>query len=276
MANKIILEFAQSRGLPMEGDTVITEENGYLISYGVIQSGNATVYAASVSIAEESWEKDKLKELRQSFKKVAGVGYAKAQKLLQFTVGGMGKKTILEKFGQVAAMVVGELERLNIAPAAVCKYCGMPDTDDIVVEGSVALRAHRRCKEEQADKILQQIEHNETTGSTFMGVIGAIIGGIVGSLPNPIMMSMGMDGEYWLYALIPPCAYLFYKLFRGVMSKAVPIIVSVVALACTVVQEFILSYLLFSSYLSDFGCSFSRQLQKFFAIVAKNQIAAAV
>lgn len=240
MANKIMMEFAQSRGLPLQGDTIITEEGGYIISYGVIQAGNATQYAVSIPVAEESWSKDKLKELRQSFKSVAGVGYAKAQKLVQLTVAGMGKKTILQKFAQVNERIVGELSRLDIAPGNTCKFCGMPGTDDVVLEGAVGLPTHRRCKEERAHELLQQIEHNEEHGNVFLGLLGAIVGGIVGCIPSFITAHFFDTIFSLLFALIPMGAYMGYKLFKGVLNAAVPFIISLISVLCTILL--VLSY----------------------------------
>lgn len=255
MADKNLAAWADSKGITLYDGVAVLEQDGYVLSYALVPGNN--LYAVSVPIEEASWSKEIHKQLKPLFKKIGGIGFAKAAGAVQVTVSAMSQKGRLEKFEQATQLLLSELPKLGVRPLSACRYCGESGCDDKMVENNICYPAHGRCKEEKAQKIIAEIEHNIEHGNILLGLLGAILGGIVGGLPNVVLAAMGMEGNYYLYILIPPCSYLGYKLFKGVLTRAVPFIIAIVSIICTVIQEFLFTYSVIARYGSSLGISYS-------------------
>ena len=79
---------------------------------------------------------------------------------------------------------------------------------------------HQSCVQNQTQATLAKAEENELTGNYFTGLIGALLGGVVGAIPN-VLAAVFLERIFsLLYALIPIAAYYGYKLLKGKMNKA--------------------------------------------------------
>ncbi len=107
----------------------------------------------------------------------------------------------------------------GIAPSDLCPICHQTDCDAYADVGGYTA-VHRACVEAMAEDVRSQAETAAHSGSYITGFIGALLGGLVASLPTIVAGYAGWLVAY-LYALIPLGAYYGYKLFRGRMNHGV-------------------------------------------------------
>lgn len=155
-------------------------------------------------------------------------------------------KKRLEKFEQATHLVRETFPRTGIQPASACSQCGDGSTDDLVLRDGVIRPIHGHCKERMAQELLEKVEKNVSTGSMPLGILGAILGGLIGCLPNIFFIWLSDDFSYYpiLYALIPLASYFGYKTFKGVMSRGTPWIIMAISVICTVLQEYVFAYII--------------------------------
>ncbi|MDR1736417.1 MAG: hypothetical protein LBR85_06080 [Oscillospiraceae bacterium] len=235
MGNKIVTEWAREKGLECDGSSALMLAGGYICTYYCPDSNNICVAAA---VKQDTWNKEVQAELKKALKKTGAVGCNKG--ILRVAIPTFPRKAMSQKLDAATQILLAELPRLGVLPVDTCCYCGEGECDDRTRNGDVYCPAHTRCKGQQSEKILAEIEHNQQHGSILLGVVGAILGGLVGCIPSFITAHFLDMISGWLFLLIPVASYFGYKLFKGVMNAAVPIIISIISLLSTFVL--VLSY----------------------------------
>lgn len=125
-----------------------------------------------------------------------------------------------DRFRTVMDLVVQGLKEAGAAAPRTCPLCKEGNCDSMVLLAQGYVPVHRTCVENHTHGALERAEQNTLSGNYVTGFIGAIIGGIVGTLPTVILILAAHRIFSLLYALIPICAYYGYKLFRGKMNRA--------------------------------------------------------
>ena len=115
-------------------------------------------------------------------------------------------------------------------PNEVCPKCGQTGCDVAAVCGVHEFRpTHRACLQGNAEDISEKADKNAQNGSYLLGILGAILGMLVGTLPT-LLTVVFLDYEYAiLFALMPVCAYFGYKLFGGKMNTAAIVVTVIMA-----------------------------------------------
>lgn len=134
------------------------------------------------------------------------------------------------------------LRENGVAPADTCAITGAsrPDSLCLVRTGNfdsyqpVSAAAVRRL----SDKAREAVEENQLNGSYGLGVVGALLGMLVGLIPNLLTIVFTERIFGLLFALVPILSMLGYKLFRGKMSKGAMAIVILLSLLGVPVMEF--------------------------------------
>lgn len=83
---------------------------------------------------------------------------------------------------------------------------------------------------EENEKVVQEPIKKEKKGSYITGTIGAILGGVIASVPWILVYTLGNMIIAALAVLIAGGAFLGYKLFRGRIGKCLPVIIAVLSL----------------------------------------------
>lgn len=124
--------------------------------------------------------------------------------------------------------VLAELTRLGYEANPRCPICGEKDCDCAIFLGREFRFAHRACVDTLDSDADAETKKSQKQGSVLLGILGAFLGMLVGTLPN-LFTILSMEMEYsLLFALIPICAYFGYKLLGGKMKRPIPVIVSIV------------------------------------------------
>lgn len=137
--------------------------------------------------------------------------------------------------GQVAAIA----PKYNLYIPNVCPVCGRTDCDSYAyIKGSYR-SVHAACVQSQAQATHEKAEKNLREGNYGLGIVGAVLGAIIGSLPAVLIQLLTGYLFVLLYALVPLGTYYGYKLFKGKMTKAVLGIVIVIGILMVPVMQYI-------------------------------------
>lgn len=235
-----IQAWADQRGLEiLDGSTAVMVKNGFTFAYSRHPDLN-NLPCIRVPVRKGTWTKETHKQLKQAIGKVPIGSFN--DDFIQAIFSKGSNDAVIENFETTTQILADELPRLGVAPADLCFYCGEGSCDTKLLDNGIVKPIHSRCKVEQADKLIAEIEDNQQNGSMLMGLLGAILGGIVGSLPSFLLMRFGEMVSGYLFALIPLASFFGYKIFKGVLNGAVPFIVSIISLLCTVALTFFAMY----------------------------------
>lgn len=171
----------------------------------------------------------------------------------------IGKAENLSGFLSTSLKILTDaLRNACVAPADTCAATGesRPDSLCLITKDNVQ-SFQPVCAAAIRDKDLktrEKAEENQENGSYLMGFVGALLGMLVGLIPN--LLSIIFASTIWslLFALVPLCAMFGYKLFKGKMSKGSIVIVIVLSLAAVLlIPFFTLAYYVFHDYGAPLG-----------------------
>lgn len=130
---------------------------------------------------------------------------------------------------------------------AKCPYCNNEMCDSVAIVNGRYVPVHRHCLTEQTRAETSKARINEESGNYLTGFIGALLGAIVGCIPN-IILIFAVQREYGiLYMLIPLASYFGYTLFKGRIggvARVMVIVCSILAFAVMQPAVFCIYYML--------------------------------
>lgn len=135
-------------------------------------------------------------------------------------------------FSAVLDQTVRALRELGLTVPDRCPLCSRPGCNALAAGGGLGegyLPVHRACVEGRNRTVQERAAHNEASGSYITGFLGALLGGIVGTLPTVLIILFAQRIYALLFALIPICAYYGYQLLGGRMDRG--------AFVCTLVSS---------------------------------------
>lgn len=107
----------------------------------------------------------------------------------------------------------------NAWPAKTCRLCCKSGCDMLAVVDGAFAPVHSACVETATQHAAGEVFRNEDEGSYATGIIGAVLGGLVGSLPTVLTSGFLNLINVFLYSLIPIGAHIGYKLLKGKMDR---------------------------------------------------------
>lgn len=114
-------------------------------------------------------------------------------------------------------------------PEDRCLICGGPGCDAAALHGNTFGTVHHSCLDLKVYEAQSADETDSDSSNVALGIIGALLGMIVGTLPSLLTILLTERIFLILYALMPVCAYYGYKKFGGKMKGKTALIVSIVA-----------------------------------------------
>ena len=159
-------------------------------------------------------------------------GYTKNR--ISFSLSFGGKDEALPRLRERLDSITAALRENGIAPADTCFLSGAARPDSLcLIQDRGVLNyqpVNAAALRQQGTQAREKAEENQTNGSYLLGLIGAILGTLVGLIPN-LLTAVYTETIYSiLFALIPICAMLGYKLLKGKMDTGSIIIVVVLSL----------------------------------------------
>ncbi|MEG2769346.1 MAG: hypothetical protein RR902_00845 [Oscillospiraceae bacterium] len=149
-----------------------------------------------------------------------------------------------------------------------CPICKLDGCDAAAFYDGMYTAVHTDCIKNEVNK-KAKTAHKQANGNVFLGLLGAIIGAFIGTLPT-IFSIVKMDYLIALLcAVIPMASFFGYKLFHGKVNKATVWIIAAISLlqSFTIMvisimmatgTPFFTSLLILIAYFGDFAGIFAQ------------------
>lgn len=238
-------QFMSARGFRVQGDRAFGAYRGWPAAIGFIQAGKGAL-RVDLTAAQKP-EGALVKSLKGELAPLKGCGVMVQGNTLVLNMDCRRNGEELDRrFPAAMDIVVAGLREAGLAPSELCPICGQADCDSMALTKLGYVRVHRACMEQQTQAVVAQAQAGQTSGSYVTGFIGALLGGVVGTLPNVLVALWANRIVAVLYALIPICAYYGYKLCKGRMNRG--------AFVCTLVSSVLnlFSIQFISTYIESF------------------------
>ncbi len=182
-------------------------------------------------------------DLRKNLKPLGSLAYQGTDKsMILFTCAG-SDADLWNKLTMGFTQITQCFWANGIGVPQQCPLCHNGGCDSLAFVGGY-VPVHASCVQNQAYGAIAQAENNRQTGNYALGILGALLGALVGSIPTVLLMLFLHMISAWLYALIPLGAYYGYKLCKGKMVKGVVIpVVVILSLLMVMVVELTVTYI---------------------------------
>ncbi len=237
MTNAGFIGYAQAKGYRcLGGSAAFGAHRGYpfVAVFKAARQGSITV---SMTV-EGKVDGKLLKAIRTDLPKGCVSQPARNQGTVVFTVQQKDADPT-PLFEQVLDVVATHFREAGLTPSDTCPICHQPGCDGLAFLDGAYVPAHQNCVRSETYAVALQAQKNQEKGNYFTGFLGALLGGLVGTIPNVIAAVWLERIMAILYALIPLCAYYGYKLFKGKMNKGA-LISSIVS---SVINLFMVEYI---------------------------------
>ena len=214
---------AAELGLFQKGSIYTGTVQGFPVA--VTDAKKAVNCVIQTSIRPKNSVMKKLKELRKATKSAVFWN----DYIMRLTVN--KQETAEGSPAQVLDKFLAILNREGITPLDRCPICRKTGCDAAAPMGGVMALVHMDCLKLQAEKTKTRLEDGEFSGSYITGIIGAVLGMVVGTLPNLLLIILLQRVFALAMCLIPICAYYGYKLFGGKRNKFAIVISIIMAVA---------------------------------------------
>ena len=240
---------AAELGLFQKGSIYTGTVQGFPVA--VTDAKKAVNCVIQTSIRPKNSVMKKLKELRKATKSAVFWN----DYIMRLTVN--KQETAEGSPAQVLEKFLAILNREGITPLDRCPICRKTGCDAAAPMGGVMALVHMDCLKLQAEKTKTRLEDGEFSGSYITGIIGAVLGMIVGTLPNLLLIILLQRVFALAMCLIPICAYYGYKLFGGKRNKFAIVISIIMAVAgVMLIQWELVAY----TVMHEYNYSLSRAL----------------
>ena len=219
--------FAASRGMIVVDNMAFGELKGY--PFTVLTVGKSNVRGLTVQFKLAKRVSNKVfRSIRKEVKANGRLFYVNNSPLvLALTCSGPDATIWDRLFGGMEIMVQGFM-MAGIGIPDTCPFCHNAGCDSLAYIGDGYVPVHKACCESQSFGTMEKVEANEQSGRYATGIIGAVLGGMIASIPTILLMWFAEMISAWLYALIPLGAYFGYRLCKGKMNRVVlPIVILV-------------------------------------------------
>lgn len=153
------------------------------------------------------------------------------------------EEDLLDAYVTAMEIVASAMQKAGIGVPDQCPICRQRECDSLALVGGLYQPVHRACCEEKSYSTVTRAEVNARNGSYLTGILGAVLGALIASVPS-LLTTWFLQRIYaLLFILIPLGAYHGYRLLRGKMTKVVGVVTVIVSLLMPFVMEQILFYL---------------------------------
>jgi len=235
-------EFANygvAQGMRLAGTNIVGVLGGYPYNITLKSGKKADAAAVRFALSRAPSGKD-----RKALKALIPVGtrIAYIQNQILFTVSAAPE----EIFRSTAAVITTAVDCFKnaakpLVPVEKCFVCNKPGCDSAALSGdgvgALYQPAHAACVMEKSTKAAYKANKNEQSGNYLLGLIGALVGGLVGMIPNILLIVFLKVEVAYGYLLIPLAAFFGYKLLGGRMGNVTRISVILSSLIAFIVMQ---------------------------------------
>lgn len=262
--NKKIVGVAQSLGLEVNGNMAYGHVDGYELNILYVPMNSfPIVLQFSGHILE-----DKRDAIATEIKKLAlkNCQYQFNDFGLILALTGLTLGSITSKLNDIISKIINTLKENDVQGDSYCPICGKELTDENSKLCSVDCLNVKICLD-CLNSINEQIEKNnaeidKAPNNYFKGTIGAIVGGLCGSLVAVILSMLGfISGISALVAVV--LGFLLYQKFGGKANKQMVFIVSATSVLCMVLAVFFIYLVAAKAFAAEMGFTAETSLALF-------------
>jgi hypothetical protein len=238
MAFPRLKQFASMKGWRIEGNIAYGEENGYLFT--VVDGQGFKMFLTPLPAIDDNIQKDILNYLKENKKMLRISEFSFDNTVLVIKFRESFRSTKVEYMDNLLAELTELLKQKHIKGKECCIFCGNDGADQSIYIDNIMYSAHNECYSHEVAAVEEaELEYKAEDKNYLAGFMGALVGGIVSSIPW-ILVQVYLNRIAAALALLIGIGSLkAYYLFKGRLGRATRWIVS----ACT----------LFSVVLSQFG-----------------------
>lgn len=261
--NELILEALKRLGFETLGQVSFGTWKGYAVSLRPI----SWRYSVEIAVRLEKGSGSAVSAVRKAAKASCPKGIkalAAIKNGLRFEVALNSKEDYEPQLTAVLDAAVNALRQNGVEPAGTCAVCGASGVDAHCLVNTFQ-PVHASCVRNQNADAKAAAEKNEEQGSYALGIVGAVLGMLVGLIPN--VLSIVFADRIWslLFALVPLAAMFGYRKLKGKQSVAAIVIVVILSLVGVIVLECIInSIYLMQEYEVGFGAALGAVVQFLF------------
>lgn len=223
-------------GFRVVNDQILAVFRGYPVTITSVEKNGKNTVSCSFALGRQVSNKIS-KVLRSTLPEKARPNYSVAGMLI---VSGTTESN--ETFNYLAAILNAVTSALSgsdkpVYPPENCGMCNKPNYDSFSVVAGRFVPVHRECVSSRNQAEIAKAQKNEESGNYLLGIIGAILGAIVGCLPNLLLIIFAQYQFSLLYMIIPFASYKGYTLFggkKGGVARLVVIVASLAAFCLTI------------------------------------------
>ncbi|MBO6158551.1 MAG: hypothetical protein J6P72_04710 [Firmicutes bacterium] len=237
------LQTARNQRMTVVGEMAFGEIAGYPFTLRPTVISQQVRSCAAYFVVEGRMPNPVFKELRKSLKPYGALSYMGSDRSrISFTCAG-AQSDLWSRLYAGLSYLSQSFQANGIGIPQVCPICKQPGCNALAyINGYVPV--HSSCLQNQAYSQIASAESNNRNGNYALGILGALLGALVGSIPTILLMFLLSRISAWLYALIPLGSYYGYKLFGGRMDKKVVLpVVIVFSVLMVFFTELVVGYL---------------------------------
>lgn len=237
MTEEMLHSFAHTKNYkPLEGNRIVGVHRGYPFA-GTLTIRKLSVLNAVITVSGRFPNK-----LGKAIRKQLPKGCSFLFNPRPTLVCSGKDDDLFDMFTAAMDTVTDAMREAGISVPDKCPFCKQDNCDALALFGGAYQPAHRTCCQERSYSVSTDAEMNDRQGSYLTGFIGAVLGGIIATLPS-LATTVWIERIYAaLFFLIPLGVYYGYKLLRGRMDKTAGVISVVVSLVMPFVLEMLVFY----------------------------------
>ena len=220
----------QQKGLRVVGQAAYGLVGNYPVSAQLNNGKSGNMVQISFALRpDQAKEHSKAlqKTCREGMKKVGGAMAGSEALVISLPA----KKADLDsRYDTMTQVVLPAMQEYGILPPDTCPVCHQTGCDCYAAVSGHYRAVHRSCLNQVRDKVGADIERNEKQGNYALGIVGALLGGIIAAVPT-ILTIWFLERIYsLLYALIPLGAYFGYQKLGGKMNRVSVVVTCVLSI----------------------------------------------
>lgn len=237
MTRERMESFAASKGCKWLGDRMVGAYRGYPF-VTTLTVRKISVLTTTFTISGR-WSGKLGRQIRKELPKGCSLTWGGRPTLL---CSGQ-EEDLLDSYVTAMETVASAMREAGVGVPDQCPICRQRECDSLGLVDGVYQPAHRACCENRSYSTVTRAEVNAQNGSYVTGILGAILGALIASVPT-LLTTWFLERIYaLLFILIPLGAYHGYRLLRGKMNKMVGVVTVIISLLMPFVMDQILFYL---------------------------------
>lgn len=214
-----IHEALDGMGFETLGSVSVGNYRSYAMS---LLNGDNGYCAVTVAVRLDSKDSEIAAALMEAFKqckprRVYGVRNKGASLILSARLD--RETSVKQQLTEILEQIVSTLRKARVAPACTCAVCGGAGPESMALLNGYQ-PVHAGCVRRLVGRAEEEVENDRIHGSYLTGIMGAVLGMIVGMIPN-LLTIVFLERIYsLLFALVPLASMWGYRKLGGKRTGA--------------------------------------------------------